>query len=160
VLARLPISGIIIWCLAFGSYLLFAGTVSVTELVTGLALGVFAASWATLIRENSRPRFGAAREQVAPLLSALAALWPATVRTGSVLCKVAVCGGALGRSIRARFKPGSRAQPRQCMRRALAVLCASLAPNRFVVDLERGRGEALLHAIDGSSEQADPEWLQ
>jgi hypothetical protein len=105
-------------------------------------VAILAAIWAHVIHATSLIRFSPAREQIAPVLGALAAVFPATVRTGAVLGQVAICGGSPGRSMRSRFQFGVGENPGQRMRRALVVLCASLAPNRFVVDVERGRGEA------------------
>ncbi len=158
--ARLPMNSIVMWCVAFGSYLLFAGTISFSELLTGVGLATLAVLFAHVVRENSRRRFSAAREQIRPLLRAVGDILPATGRTGAVLAAVVVCGGSPGRSMRSRFRFGLAEDPRQRTRRGLAVLCASLAPNRFVVDVERARGEALTHAVDRSSAEADPEWLQ
>ena len=151
---------IVIWCLAFGSYLLFAGTISMSELLTGVVVAIAAAVWASLIRASSRLHFEARPQQIPPAIRALAALLPATMRTAAVLGKVAAHGGSPSRSMRSRFRPGESEDRRERSRRAIAVLGASLAPNRFVVNAERGRGEALLHSIDRSDDEPDPEWLQ
>jgi multisubunit Na+/H+ antiporter MnhE subunit len=158
--ARSPTDSIVIWCLALGTYLLFAATISVSELLAGFIVAALAALWAHVIHASSVRRFSPAREQIAAVLRALAAIFPATVRTSAVLSKVAICGGAPGRSMRSRFRIGFGEDPGQRTRRALIVLCASLAPNRFVVDVERGRGEALMHAIDRLGGEPDPEWLR
>lgn len=156
----LPMTSVGIWCFAFGSYLLFAGTISLSELLTGFVAAMLAAFWALLIRASSRHRFEARREQIPPVLRASVGIFPATLRTAAVLGKVAVSGGSPSRSMRSRFRPGPSEDPREQSRRAIAVLCASLAPNRFVVNAERRRGEALLHSIDRSNSELDPEWLQ
>lgn len=144
------------------SYLLFAGTLSASELLTGFVVATLAALWAHVIHATSLLRFSPAREQIAPVLRALAALFPATVRTGAVLGKVvAICGGSPGRAIRSRFQFGFGEDPGQRTRLALVVLCtSSLAPNRVVVDVERGRGEALMHTVDRPGDEPDPEWLR
>jgi len=72
-------------------------------------------------------RFSSAREQIATLLGELAALFPATVCTGAVFGKFAICGESPCRSIRSRFRFGFGQDPLQRTRRALVVLCASLA---------------------------------
>lgn len=158
--ARLFTLAIVIWCVAFGTYLLLACTISLSELLTAFAVAVLAVLWAHLIRSNSRRRFSAGREQIVPGLRAFAGLFPATLRTAAILGKVAIRGGSPGCLVRSRFEFGRSENPRQRTRRALAVLCASLAPDRFVVAVERRRSEALIHAIDDSRGETDPEWLQ
>lgn len=155
----MAIQWLLVWCFVFGTYLIFAGTLSVSELLTGVVVSALATVWAGLISASPARRFSAAKEQIRPALVAVAALFMATVRTGGVLAKVAVRGGSPGRSVRSRFRFGPREDPRARSRRAIAVLCASLAPNRFVVEVERSRGEALLHAVDMSA-APNSEWLQ
>lgn len=111
-----------VWCLGLGSYLLFVGTLSVSELLTGFVVATLAAPWADVIHATSLLHFSPAREQIAPVLRALAALFPATMRTGAVLGKVAICGGSPGRSIRNRFQFGVGEDPGQRTRRALVAL--------------------------------------
>jgi hypothetical protein len=151
---------LVIWCVAFGSYLLFAGTISFNELITGAGVATLVAAWSYLISECSRRRFGAHREQIAPVLRALAGLGTATLRTAIVLTGVAVRGGSPGRALRSPLRFGLCDDPAARSRRALAVLCASLAPDRFVVHLDHRRREAIMHAITHAKRESDPEWLQ
>ena len=151
---------IVIWCVAFGSYLIFAGTISVNELITGAVAATLAAAWAYVISDCARRRFGAHREQIVPTLRAIAGLGPATLRTAAVLIGAALHGGSPGRALRGPLRFGVCDDPAARSRRALAVLCASLAPDRFVVHLDHRRSEAVMHAIDGAERQSDPEWLQ
>ncbi|HEX4149974.1 MAG TPA: hypothetical protein VHY20_13340, partial [Pirellulales bacterium] len=69
-------------------------------------------------------------------------------------------GGSPGRSARFRFHPGAREDARARTRRAVALLAASFAPDRFVVSLESGRGEALFHHIGTPRRTPDTQWLQ
>lgn len=151
---------IVIWCVAFGSYLLFAGTVSANELITAAAVAALASAWAYLISDCARQRFGAQHEQIVPALRALAGLAPATLRTALVLSRVATHGGTPGRALRNPLRFGVDDDPAARSRRALAVLGASLAPDRFVVHLDRRRSEAVMHAIAQADRVSDPEWLQ
>lgn len=151
---------IVIWCVAFGSYLIFAGTISVNELITSAVVATLAAAWAYLISGCARRRFGAHREQIVPTLRAVAGLGPATLRTAAVLTSTALRSGSPGRALRSPLRFGVCDDPAARSRRALAVLCASMAPDRFVVHLDHRRSEAVMHAIDGVERQSDPEWLQ
>jgi multisubunit Na+/H+ antiporter MnhE subunit len=157
---RLSLISTVTWCLSLGTYLLFAGTISLTEFLAGLACATVLTGWARVIRRHSGRHFVAAREQIWPVLAALADLVPATGHTGIVLAKAAIAGGSPGCSRRFRFRFGADDDPSDRTRRAIAILIASLAPNRFVVDAERNRGFALMHAIDGSQGETDAEWLQ
>jgi hypothetical protein len=151
---------IVIWCVAFGSYLIFAGTISFNEVSTGAVVAALAAAWAYLISDRSRQRFGARREQVAPALRAVAGLGPATLHTAAILTRAGLHGGSPGRALRSPLRFGLEDDPGARSRRALAVLCASLAPDCFVVHLDHRRSEAVMHAIDRAERESDPEWLQ
>jgi hypothetical protein len=150
----------VIWCLAFGAYLLFAGTLSLDELITGAVLATLAAAWARTISACSWQRFAAAREQIMPVVRALGGVFPATLRTFAILLAVVVRGSSPGRAMATRFSFGLAEDPRQRSRRAIAVLCASLAPDRFVVNVERARAEALIHGIEPGGRELDPGWLE
>jgi hypothetical protein len=151
---------IVMWCVAFASYLIFAGTTDSDELVTGVVVATLAAGWAYLISDCSRRRFGAHREQIMPVLRAIAGLGPATLRTAAVLTRAGLRGGSPGRAARSPLRFGLEDDPAARSRRALAVLGASLAPDRFVTYLDWRRSEAVMHAIDKAERQSDPEWLQ
>jgi hypothetical protein len=151
---------VVIWCVGFGSYLIFAGTVSFDELITGAAVATLATAWAYLISGCARRRFGASREQIVPALRAIAGLAPATLRTAAILTGAALRGGSPGRALRSPLRFGVWDDPAARSRRALAVLCASLAPDRFVVHLDQGRSEAVMHAIGRAEREVNPEWLQ
>lgn len=152
---------LVIWCSAYVTYLIFAGTLSADELGVAAVLASLSALWAYALRENSRRRFSAAWADIPPVLKALGGLYPAAARTGAVLLRTVARGGSPGRARPRRFRFGPADEARERGRRALAVLCASLAPDRFVVNVERGRSEALLHAVTGRTDRPpDPEWLE
>lgn len=150
---------IVLWAAAFAAYLLFAGTVSLHELITASVVASLAGLWSYAAREISSERFVASPTQIPPMLRTLAGLPAATARTGAILIGAAAAGNATGRALRARLDPGARDDPAERSRRALAVLAASLAPPRFVIELDRGRAEAILHAIERIDTAPDPEWL-
>lgn len=150
---------IVLWAAAFAVYLLFAGTVSLHELVTACVMASLASLWGYALREVSGERFAASLGQIPPMLRTLAGLPVATGRTGAILIAAAATGSIIGRAVRTRIEPGPRYDPAGRSRRALAVLAASLAPPRFVVAFERGRAEAILHAIERVDAPPDPKWL-
>jgi hypothetical protein len=150
----------VVWCLAFGSYLIFAGTISFNELITAALVATLSAAWAYLIAACSRRRFSAHREQIFPVLCAIGSLGPATLRTGAALTHAVLRGGSPGRAVRSPLRFGMCDDRAARSRRAVAVLGASLTPDRFVVHLDHRRSEAVLHTIYSAERVLDPEWLQ
>lgn len=149
----------LVGCLSFAAYLLFAGTVSVNELITAVVLSVLTTIWAAVVRHGSRLRFSMTASAFYHLLTALIRLPGAVARTGGVLMKVAVQGGSPGQAEECAFRYGG-AHARDRMRRACVVICASLAPDRFVVDLGHETDKALLHNILRHGRAPDPRWLE
>ncbi|HEX4041177.1 MAG TPA: hypothetical protein VHY10_05705 [Xanthobacteraceae bacterium] len=149
-----------VWCLTFAAYLLFAGTASVDELVTAVVLAGLAAAWAQFIRGCSPRRFAKSRELVAPLWRAIGSLFRATAQTGKLLLKVAAAGGSPGRLHVTNFHYGRRNDPVQRSRRAAAVLLASLAPDRFVVAVDRKSRTVLIHNLIRRDHEPDRRWLE
>lgn len=149
-----------VWCLTFAAYLLFAGTVSGHELVTAVVLAGLAAAWARFISGCSPLRFAASRQLAMPILRAVVGLFRATARTGKLLLKVAVAGGSPGRLHVTDFHYGRRNDGVQRSRRAVAVLLASLSPDRFVVEVDRTSRVVLIHDLVRRRHEPDPRWLE
>lgn len=153
-------STILIWCVTFVMYLLFAGTISTNELVTAVILASLATGWAVLIRASSPRRFAYSREFLPPIARACASLLPATARIGALLFRIAAVGGTPGRSHLTDFHYGRRNDPMQRARRAVAVLLASLAPDRFVIDIDRSRRQVFIHNLSRRDHAPDSRWLE
>lgn len=150
----------VIWCLAFSIYLVFAGTVSLNEMATAVVLASLVAAWAGVIRHTSLQVFAFRRDAVAVMLRALGDVIPATLRTLRQLLAAARNGESPAQAYVTQFRFGAKEEPRERMRRAVAVLAASLTPDRFVVRVEKNRNEVLIHRIGRSRREADPQWLQ
>ncbi|HEY7300715.1 MAG TPA: hypothetical protein VH684_22690 [Xanthobacteraceae bacterium] len=149
---------ILIWCVSFALYLLFAGEVSAHELICAAVLASLLTAWSRLIRSCSQRCFGFTWNAAASVTRAIASLLPATARTGGALV-AAICRlQSLGRAHSVGFRHGAEEEAGERTRRAVAVLCASLAPDRFVVSLERGK-EALIHHIVSGARRPDERWL-
>jgi hypothetical protein len=149
----------LVGCLTFAAYLLFAGTVSVNELITAFLLSSFATVWTAIVRHYSRLRFAPRADAFSHFLRALIRLPAGAGRTGRALMRVAVQGGSPGRSQECRFRYG-HTDARDRTRRALAVIFASLAPDRFVVDIVSDTETALLHDVLRRGRMPDREWLE
>jgi hypothetical protein len=152
-------ASLVIWCIAYGTYLAFAGNISISECITGLAVAGLMTVWATVIRRSSPDRFEASWQLVRHVLRAIAAVPPAAVRTGLAFFRNVVAGASPGRAHRDPFRfGGDNAIDRS--RRAIAVLCASLAPDRFVVSVRRDDEVALTHYVVRRDHDPDPRWLE
>ena len=154
---------VLICCAILAIYLLFAGQISWHEVATGIVLATLTTAWAGIIRGASQRYFRFAPEFLAPLGRGLGQLLPAAFATGGVLVRVAFVGGGGGHAESHDFALGVRddrfRQSVDRARRATAVLLASSAPDRFVVNVDRGSGTVLIHAIVPGERELDPQWL-
>lgn len=138
---------VLAWAALWGLYLGLAGSVSVSELLTGAIVALACMGWAALLRRCSPHRFAATRAHLAPWGRSLGQLLPQALATGCVLWRVLWHGGLVGALRAQRFVPGDGALPETHARRATALLAASLAPSRFIVRLEPAAAQALLHEL-------------
>lgn len=150
---------ILIGCFSFALYILFAGETSASELVTGGVLAVLSTLWVSLIRRASGVLFRFSRGLIGPVLVGVLHIIPAVARTGAVFLRVAMAGRSPGFARLNDFDAGVREHPEDRTRRAVAVLLASLAPDRFVVQVEYRRREVMIHSIVPDPEEADARWL-
>ena len=154
---------VVVCCATFAIYLLLAGHVSRHELATGIVLASSATAWASVIRGTSQWQFGFSSELLRPLGRGVAQLFPAAVATGGVLLRIVIFGNGAGEAQEHGFLYGPRggtgAQSVERTRRAFAVLLASWAPDRFVMNVDPGSDTALTHAIVPQRQEPDPQWL-
>jgi hypothetical protein len=150
-------AALICWCIAFPAYLLTAGQLSAHELVTGAVLATGAALFADLLATTSPLRFNLPGGSLRPMLMALAGLPRASARTAVAHWHVAVAGRSSANTAAAAFDHGARDDPSERMRRAVALLLASLSPDRFVIRMEADG--TFLHNIAPADHAADPRWL-
>jgi hypothetical protein len=140
-------------------YLAFAGTFGISELAMAVCCGILAVMWSCLVRRHSQRRFRFTRALYDFAAQTPRLLLTGTSRTTGVLLKVVILGThRAGRALKVEFDPGRRDSGRDRSRRVLAVLIASLAPDSFVVRLDRGR-TALLHSIVAPQSVRDPRLL-
>ncbi len=142
-----------------GFYLLLAGSLSRTELITCAVVAIGFAGLATVLhlRQERRLRLSLPPARALWLLACAVPL--DTTRVGLVLLR------ALRRrpddqltTVAAQpFQPGGD-HPEDAARRALVILGSSLAPNGFVVGLPRD-GQALrLHRLAQAAPSRDTRW--
>lgn len=154
---------VVVCCATFAIYLLLAGQVSRHELATGIVLASLATAWASAIRGTSQWQFGFSSELLRPLGRGVAQLFSASIATGDVLVRVAIFGNGAGAAHEDGFSYGPRGgtggRSVERTRRAFAVLLASWAPDRFVMNLDSRSDTALIHAIVPHKQEPDPQWL-
>ena len=152
-------AALICWCIAFPAYLLTAGGSSVHELVTGAILAVGAALFADLLAGASSLDFDLPKGGFRPSLKTLAGFPRASARTALALWHVAVTGRSRTAAPSVPFDHGARNDPSARTRRAMALLLASLTPDRFVVRLKPEAGGTFVHHIVPADHAVDPSWL-
>ncbi len=145
-------------CACFAAYLLFAGTVSANEFVVAVVLASLAAVWAHLIRGLAPRQFAITAELLVHTLRGAADLVVGTCRAVPPVLLAATSDGSIGGFHLSPFQYGRPYDPVDAARRAGAVLIASLAPDRFVVEV--GTGRVLLHQFTRGDDGRDPRWLQ
>ena len=135
------------WALLFVLWMLLAGTVAMSEVVAGVVAAAVAATAVEAVRHQRVVRF---RPDPRWLLRA----WRLPART---VREFATLSAALIRSLARRRRIGGRfiALPfpvgandsRSSARRAVFTVAASVAPNTYVVDFDRGEGRVLVHQL-------------
>ena len=144
-------------------YLALAGTLSASELVTGAIVAAVCTGWSALLRHCSPHRFQADITHLAPWGRSLRQLLPEALATGALLCRVVWRGGPVGSMRKQPFIPGRGGMAGTRARRASALLCASLAPARFIVRLHSAEAHALVHELYTQDEhrfsEAKKRWL-
>ncbi len=158
-----PISGfrerttrdaIAIWLLLALTYLVFAGSLSVNE---GIAMGVcatFGTAWWWVVGRRGGVRFRFDRAALRPLGPAVLGMARQTGRVGLHLAR-AVLGRAEGGATHEQSAAAiAWARPdgeTASATRAVGLLAASLAPDSYVLTLDRAHGTVSTHALEGEA---------
>lgn len=147
-----------VWCVLFGLYLLFAGTVGATEIVAGL----FAVTLATLFMHVVHAGPGRRLRRAPParvLVQPLLALAPDAMRVGRVLLRAVWRrpDGPVGSIARQPFRQGGE-DPDDAGRRGIVVIAASLAPNGYALHIPAGEDVMVMHRLAAVPPSADREW--
>jgi multisubunit Na+/H+ antiporter MnhE subunit len=148
------VTTLLVAALSMALYLVFAGTVGTSELIAAVLIGILATLWASLLQRHSERRFRYSTELNILLPRMVRLVIQGTYRTTIALLKSALAGTSPGKALRVDFDPGPRDSATDRTRRALAILAASVAPDSFIVRLDRGR-EALVHSITDTDSKRD-----
>ena len=147
------------WCGAWLLYLLLAGQLSSSELLTGAVVVALVATWSAALRSASQCRFRFSRTELACWVRACLELPAASLRVGYALLQALVHGDLRSRARQQPSQYGAINDPVERSRRASAVLAASLTPPRFVVLLPEDEAHVLLHELATPARELDPKWL-
>lgn len=146
--------------MCFAAYMLFAGTLSWSEALTGAVLSAVGAAGAVLLTRVSARHFTFSTPHARVWGRAMVGVPLATVQTGLALARQLASPVAHpGRAETRAFRRGKADKPEDRARRVTATLASSLAPNTFVIDLPLHHEEALLHGIDHRPPTTNSEWL-
>jgi hypothetical protein len=129
-------------------WLVLAGSLSASELVTGAAVAAVAASVATAVRNpavRARDLLAEARGAARGLLPVPADVWRLVVVLGREIARRPSRGAF---EVEA-FDAGEDTDPRALARRALVPLGRSLSPNEYVVGIDADAGLMLVHRLSG-----------
>lgn len=149
------------WAVLFGFYLLLAAKQAVAEAVAGVAIAALGAAAATSTAGAGKLRFRARL----PWLAQVARL-PGRILADCGIVAVALWRRLVGRHVVSGefrivpFDPGGD-DAESAARRALVTLGVTLAPNTYVVAVDRERGVLLLHQLVPSAQPpggGDREW--
>ncbi|MEE7468096.1 hypothetical protein MOF8_15470 [Methylobacterium oryzae] len=154
-----PISGIrqrsrrdgaAIWVVLTVTYMVFAGSVSLNEGLAAVGCASLGTLWWWSVGRRGGLRFRFDRESLRPLAPAILAMPRQTARVGLHLLR-AVLGRAGGGATRERSAdlawatPDGEAAPAT---RAVGLLTASLAPDSYVLTLDRVHGTVVTHGLE------------
>ena len=145
---RRILSVLALWTALTGLWLLLVGTKALLELYAGLIAAAIAAIGLEAVRRQGLLRF---RVDVRSLARSLTVpLW--TVFDFGVVTVALVRSLARRRRVEGVFLavpfPAGDERAHYAFRRALTAAAGTIEPNAIVVDIDRERGLALLHAID------------
>jgi hypothetical protein len=144
-----------VFCALFGLYVLFAGSMSVAELATGLVASLLSLVFAILV-VRAGERSLRVRMPLRLLGHVLVSVVGDSVRVGGALLKALRRGGA-GQVTVQPFREGGDT-PADAGRRGVVVLAASLTPNGFVLHIPGdGRG-LVMHRLVPTAPSRDREW--
>ena len=146
------------WVVLLGLYILFAGTVSVTELIAGLVAVTVTAGLLVALRHEPR-RSVRARPPVRIVLHSTVAVFADAWHVGRVLLRAILRrpDGQAGQVVRQPFRQGGD-DAREAGRRGIVVLAASLAPNGYVLHIPNKENALVLHRLAPAPATGDREW--
>jgi hypothetical protein len=156
------VAGVIVRFLAFwfvlgALYALFAGEVSLGEVIAGVIATGLALAYGVLAHRFRSRVFAFQGAWIRLVIGPLTALGLDSWRVGQVLFQTLLRrpDGSLGMLSRQPFYPGGNAAP-DSGRRGMVTLALSLAPNGYVLGIEES--DIILHRLAPAAPSTDREW--
>jgi hypothetical protein len=148
----------IVWCVLFGLYLLFAGTVGVTEAIAGVVAASLATGLMAFVHAG-RDRFLRLRPPLRALARPLLGVVTDSGRVAAVLVRAILRRpvGPVGTVVRQDFRQGGE-NADDAGRRGIVTLSASLAPNGYTLHIPEGENVMVMHRLAAVAPSPDREW--
>jgi hypothetical protein len=137
----------VVWAVLFGLYMLFAGSLSLTEAGTGAVCAGLGALWWARAGRTGGTHFSGWTRSLRPVWDALLAMPGATARVGGRLVGAALRGGPPGSVAYRRDADSAWATADTPAERALGLIGASLAPDTYVLRENGGDGGIVEHSL-------------
>ncbi len=153
--AALALRGAVAWLVFFGVYLLYAGEVSLNEILAGIPAAGALACFAVASRRAEQRHLRVRAPWPRLLLRPVGSLFADAAKVGRVLLAALVRrpDGPIGRAAAQPFREGGSDD---AGRRALVTLGSSVAPNGYVLAI--GRETLILHRLAPSAPDPDRDW--
>jgi hypothetical protein len=145
------------WLAAAGLYLLFAGTLSVTEATAAAAGASLALAFHVAARRCSIFSFAGPVPWARLICRALGTVIRDIVSVAVRLAAAGLTGRPGEGETRQAFDPGDDS-PQAERRRAVVTLAASIAPNGYVMGIETDPPMLLMHRLAPSAPSLDRTW--
>jgi hypothetical protein len=146
--------GVAIWISLASTYMVFAGSVSVNEGVAALGCASLATLWWWGVGRRGGIRFHFGGGTLRPLGPAIRDIPRQTAKVGIHLLKAVLgrTGGGATRERSASEMPWARPEGGTApAARAVGLLAASLAPDSYVLTLDREHGTVATHALENDA---------
>lgn len=147
----------LVWLAAAGVYLVFAGQLTTDELVAAALIGLAGALWWFSVQRKAQVRLRLEPAAAGAAVRAVVGLPQACVRVAARFCAI-ITGGKGGRIVEEAFETGRQNEPRDFGRRAVALLAASLAPDSFVVRVDKEAHRLRSHVVLTHPQPSHPRW--
>lgn len=136
-----------VWAVLFGLYVMFSGTLSLNEAVTGAGASALACVWWAFAGRKGGMRFSGWLRYLSLIGQAVLGLPRATATVAGQLGRIAVHGGPPGVVAYERDADSAWAYADAPAERALGLIAASLAPDSYVLREKGGDAGIVEHSL-------------